>query len=109
MQVAELAKDNKKIAAIDKAIGKDSFKVYISAGVLSHRISCITLKLRSWQAAPAASLSTWLKQSNRFALTSLNRSSNGVSELVWMYGYRASRVFDLVKSIEICYGSSSVV
>ena len=27
VQVAELAKDNKKFAAIDRAIGKDSFKV----------------------------------------------------------------------------------
>ncbi len=27
-QIADLAKDNKKFAAIDKAIGKDSFKVH---------------------------------------------------------------------------------
>jgi fatty acid-binding protein DegV len=27
LQVAELAKDNKKFNAIDRAIGKDSFKV----------------------------------------------------------------------------------
>lgn len=41
VQVAELAKDNKKFAAIDKAIGKDSFKVRISVDFRTPRISCI--------------------------------------------------------------------